>query len=215
MGPCDCGSTVGKNPNPVVHQILKDLPIFCPHYKRGCRDFFAQAEDLNYHQQGCGFRHVSCPDLGCKCEEKILFKDVIGHLNQQHRFSCSISYSNKFTEMLPTNYLTDLSVWRFKEKPIKIKNGTIFFLAGLVNDNFANFWIYGLLSPLETKNYAYTLSITGNIMLENTRFLQLTQNGANDLCILMENCSESGVQIPILEGQMFHTKLNIGTTIVK
>ena len=56
--------------------------------------------------------------------------------------------------MLPTNYLTDLSVWRFKEKPIKIKNGTIFFLAGLVNDNFANFWIYGLLSPLETKNYA-------------------------------------------------------------
>ena len=151
MGPCDCGSTVGKNPNPVVHQILKDLPIFCPHYNRGCRDFFAEAEDLNYHQQGCGFRQVSCPDLGCKYEEKILFKDVIGHLNQQHRFSCSISYSSKFTEMLPTNYLTDLSVWRFKEKPIKIKNGTIFFLAGFVNDKFANFWVYGLLSPLETK----------------------------------------------------------------
>ena len=151
LGPCDCGSTVGKNPNPVVHQILKDLPIFCSHYKRGCRDFFAQNEDLiNYYQQGCSFREVYCPYLGGKCEEKILFKDVISHLNQKHRFSCSISYGSKFTEMLPTNCLTDLSAWLFK-KPIRIKNGTIFFLAGLVNDKFANFWIYGLLSPLETK----------------------------------------------------------------
>ena len=151
MGLCDCGSTVGKNPNPVVHQILKDLPIFCPHYKTGCRDFFAQNEDLiNYYQQGCLFREVYCPYLGGKCEEKILFKDVITHLNQKHRFSCSISYGSKFTEMLPTNCLTDLSAWLFK-KPIRIENGTIFFLAGLVNDKFANFWIYGLLSPLETK----------------------------------------------------------------
>jgi len=93
-------------------------------------------------------------------KKKYFFKDVISHLNQKHRFSCSISYGSKFTEMLPTNCLTDLSAWLFK-KPIKIKNGTIFFLAGLVNDKFANFWIYGLLSPLETKNYAYTLSITG------------------------------------------------------
>ena len=151
LGFCDCGSTVGKNPNPVVHQILKDLPIFCPHYKTGCRDFFAQNEDLiNYYQQGCLFREVYCPYLGGKCEEKILFKDVITHLNQKHRFSCSISYGSKFTEMLPTNCLTDLSAWLFK-KPIRIKNGTIFFLVGKVKDKFAYFWIYGLLSPLETR----------------------------------------------------------------
>ena len=45
-GPCECGSTVGKIPNPVVHEILKDMPMFCPHYKRGCRQVSAQAEDL-------------------------------------------------------------------------------------------------------------------------------------------------------------------------
>ena len=54
-------------------------------------------------------------------------------------------------------------------QPIKIKNGTIFFLVGMVNNKFANFWIYSLLSPLETKNYAYTLSITGNILSEQQK----------------------------------------------
>ena len=31
----------------------------------------------------------------------------------------------------------------------------------MVNNKFAKFWIYSLLSLLETKKYAYTLSITG------------------------------------------------------
>ena len=30
----------------------------------------------------------------------------------------------------------------------------------MVKDKFANFWIYSLLSPFESKDYAYTLSIT-------------------------------------------------------
>ena len=39
---CDCGSKVGKRPNPVVYQMLKDLPIYCPHYKTGCRQIFME-----------------------------------------------------------------------------------------------------------------------------------------------------------------------------
>ena len=56
-GPCECGSTVGKSPNPAIHQMLKDMPVYCPHYNRNCREIFAQAEDLNYHQQVLGTRH--------------------------------------------------------------------------------------------------------------------------------------------------------------
>ena len=41
---CDCGSVVGKRPNPVVHQMLKDLPIYCPHYKTGCREIFMETK---------------------------------------------------------------------------------------------------------------------------------------------------------------------------
>ena len=43
---CICGSSVGKCPNPSVHQMLKGLPWFCQHYKTGCRNFFVKAEDI-------------------------------------------------------------------------------------------------------------------------------------------------------------------------
>ena len=59
-GPCECGSTIGKIPNPVVHEILKDMPMFCPHYKRGCRQVSAQAEDLKVRKIQKQFDLSSC-----------------------------------------------------------------------------------------------------------------------------------------------------------
>ena len=49
---CNCGSLVGKCPNPTIHQILEKLPVpwFCPHYKTGCREKFLKAEDIDGHQ---------------------------------------------------------------------------------------------------------------------------------------------------------------------
>ena len=75
----------------------------------------------------------------------------------EEKFSCNNAFNNKCTLKLPTNYLDNLSFWCSK---IKIMNGTIFLLVGMVKDKFANFWIYSLLSPFESKDYAYTLSIT-------------------------------------------------------
>ena len=75
----------------------------------------------------------------------------------KEKFSCNNAFNNKCTLKLPTNYLDNLSFWCSK---IKIMNGTIFLLVGMVKDKFANFWIYSLLSPFESKDYAYTLSIT-------------------------------------------------------
>ena len=63
-----------------------------------------------------------------------------------------------------TDVVTDLidgqSLGPYQKAKIKIMNGTIFLLVGMVKDKFANFWIYSLLSPFESKDYAYTLSIT-------------------------------------------------------
>ena len=63
---CKCGSKVSRNPSPVVHQILKGLPVFCPNYKRGSREVFSKAENLEEHLIECVFRLVNCPSLGCK-----------------------------------------------------------------------------------------------------------------------------------------------------
>ena len=102
--------------------------------------------------KGCVFRPVYCPHLGVECKEKVLFKNVIGHLEQQHynkTFSLD-NVNNKFTHLKTVEFLSQSSYW-MANRAYKIKNGTIFFYVGVVKDKFAYFWIYGLLSPLETR----------------------------------------------------------------
>ena len=56
-GECECGSRVGKNPCALISQLLKDLPVYCPHYKAGCREMFMDIENLNFHKQGKDSSH--------------------------------------------------------------------------------------------------------------------------------------------------------------
>ena len=44
---CECGSVVGQFPSSTIEQILKDLPMYCPHYKSGCRQIFEKDEELD------------------------------------------------------------------------------------------------------------------------------------------------------------------------
>ena len=156
---CECGSPVGKHPNPATKQILKDLPVYCPHYKNECREIFLQAESLDDHQKGCVFRQIGCPDLPCK--EKILFKDVIKHLKQIHgnRY-WFVATENKHTVKLGTDSnIKDGSTW--PPQGIKINSGVDLFLVGKIIHKVAYFWLYVMSSPLEAKKYSYTLSVTG------------------------------------------------------
>ena len=156
---CDCGSVVGKRPNPALKKILKDLPVYCPHYKSGCTDFFLQAESMVDHQQGCIFRQVFCPVFTCK--KKVLFKDVIEHLKQVHENDIfwSVAIENKYSPMLGTSTSEDGAIWR--PQGIKIGSGIDFFLVGKIVNKIAHFWLYIVASPLEAKKYAYTLSVNG------------------------------------------------------
>ena len=69
---CECGSLVVKCPNPIVKQMLEDLPMYCENYKIGCREIFAKSEDLSDHQLACFFRQVYCPISFCK--DEVAFK---------------------------------------------------------------------------------------------------------------------------------------------
>ena len=46
---CECGSLVVKFPNPIVKQMLKELPMYCMNYKRGCREIFAEPKGKVIH----------------------------------------------------------------------------------------------------------------------------------------------------------------------
>ena len=158
---CQCGSVVGKRPNPTTKKLLKDLPVYCPHYKNGCRQIFVQtqAESLDDHQQGCLFNKVFCPDLSCK--EKVLFKDVIEHLKQVHENKFwFVAPENKYTARFGTKNIEDWYRLGYVQC-IKISSGIYFFFVGRAINKIAHFWLYIMASPLQAKNYTYTLSITG------------------------------------------------------
>ena len=161
---CECGSMVVKCPNPTVKEILKDLPVYCQHYNNGCRQIFvqSQAESLDDHQKGCIFRPVFCPDRTCMkaLKKELLFKDVIEHLKKVHvnKFWFD-STENKHTLMLGSAKSEDGMVWL--PHGIKISSGVDFFLVGKIINKIAHIWLYIMASPLQAKNYAYTLSITG------------------------------------------------------
>ena len=159
---CQCGSGVGKRPNPTTKKLLKLLPVYCPHYKNGCRQIFmqTQAEILDDHQQGCLFNKVFCPDLTCK--KKVLFKDVIEHLMQVHKIHRGkflIATENKCKSVLSSDNLGNGAV--LFPKSIKISSGIDLFLVGKIINKIAHFWLYAMTSPLQAKHYACTLSITG------------------------------------------------------
>ena len=151
---CECGSAVGKRPNPTTKQMVKELPAFCPHYRYGCLQIFVQAEDLDYHQKDCVFRQINCPAIECK--EKVLFKDVIYHLELHNDTIWTNVAGNKFTHFLGAKCLG-----KWKPQITKIDNGVNFILVGKVIEKAALFWLYIVSSPKQAKNYAYTLSVSG------------------------------------------------------
>ena len=164
---CKCGSLVGICPCPTIHQILEELPWFCPHYKTGCRETYVKAEDIDEHQKNCIFRMIYCPSNispnGCK--EKILFKNISNHLEActfkiEYGFPTIETENNKCTIHLHTITKDNQRIGAWKPKEFKSIDGMTFYLVGhwSKNKDYVHFWIYFLGSPQEAKNYAYTLS---------------------------------------------------------
>ena len=42
-----------------------------------------EAKLFDEHVKTCIFRHINCPDSGCK--NQVLFKDIIDHISNDHR----------------------------------------------------------------------------------------------------------------------------------
>ena len=157
-----CGSLVGKNPNPLAHQILKNLPMYCPNYGTGCRQNFGRPEDLEDHQPGCIFRKVYCPRIYCD-HGIIVFKDISDHLMRQHsndfeRAKASTSTvllaENKFVFNLPATFTTWIP------RKIELVNKYDLFFVGKVVDSILHAWIYIVGSPIEARNFSCTISVT-------------------------------------------------------
>ena len=166
---CDCGSQVGNLPNPLVHQILKDLPVYCPNYKTGCREMLLKVEDLEDHKLECVFRQIYCPERSCQNSHgKIVFKDIGDHFSAIHdskswvnrkgrsiKSYVSLSFPEEGEQT--ANWLSKMSLCNVD-----------FFLVGRLENDIVFFWIYTLGSRFEAKKYAYTLCVTGKNGIKST-----------------------------------------------
>lgn len=169
---CKCGSKVSNYPSPVVHQILKGLPVFCPNYKRGSREVFEKAENLEEHLIDCVFRLVNCPLLGCKesipgvAEACFPFKDITDHLKSTHSIdSPKHSVKLSLTEVSHSFFLLTNGVSSGKLLAYWLRkfefNETILYLVGKNVKGILYFWVYIHGSHFEAQNYGYTLSVEG------------------------------------------------------
>ena len=161
--------------------------MYCPHYKTGCRQVFSKSENLEDHRLGCAFRPVYCPLF--TCEEKVLFLNITEHLTSQHfhllekvKSSTSIiDVENKKCSIYPPSVSSNGYGWT--PRKIDLIYGVDFYFVGKVVSNIMHAWIYIVGSPLEAKNYAYTMSITGKIRDKFTYhgFVKPLDDGPDDI----------------------------------
>ena len=164
---CMCGSPVVENPNPMTQKLLKNLPMYCKHYISGCREMFAQAEDLDYHQNGCIYRQLFCPYLDCYslfCEFQIDEPLKKEHLEafEASKELITVEYHENMKCLIDLSaddcIFNTNSVWL--PRNLEIIHGVEFFFVGESKNNMLYFWIYFIGSPQEAKNYAYNMSFT-------------------------------------------------------
>ena len=130
-------------------------------------------EDLEHHQGKCIYRQVFCPHVDCEKKGKVLFNDVIDHLEICLEEPVEVEEmlngeANKFLVFCDTDFNF---ANRFYWFPTKMTStcGAVFFTSGCVENKTVYFWLHLLGSSDEAKKYLCTISIKNEI--ENEKFI--------------------------------------------
>ena len=77
-----CRSDKLEFQSPLLKKILDSLPSRCPNYDSGCQESFEDEEERKQHKINCEFRKIDCMQL--RCEEKVMYKNLLQHLRDSH-----------------------------------------------------------------------------------------------------------------------------------
>ena len=97
----NCDGEIMKIPSPIVKTLLKDMPCFCPNFRHGCREIFAEAFEMTFHMGSCIYRMVHCIAEDCPIsdeytrfgwEDKIVFKDLMDHVKASDHQTNSVNF---------------------------------------------------------------------------------------------------------------------------
>jgi len=158
---CPCGSKVGTTPSPFIAKVLQDLPWMCENYKTGCQEIKMNVEDLEHHQRKCIYRKVFCPTIATiekNCQSnKILFKDVIEHLETSHKGDCFDSGKKNGFKLQLDGYGLKTGIFWHPTKFTSTCGATFFTAATTVKDSVC-LWVIFFGSSDEAENYSCSIS---------------------------------------------------------
>ena len=156
---CSCGKLISEEYCKMTEKWLnvKDLKFNCANAKRGCKEVLGD-NALEEHELECIYRLVLCPLNAManvtKCKAKVTFQNVIQHFEKQHI---------KLIDLEPTQELTEGMTGKnafFIPKKISVNN-RMFLLCGKTECSIMYRWVYLLGSPIEAKQFSYTLKFHG------------------------------------------------------
>ena len=161
---CPCGSMAGKSPSPVIANLLQNLPWMCQNYKTGCRESRMNEEGLQHHQGKCIYRKVFCPNLGCRRNKKVLFKDVTDHLETAHKLIEYKTVNEIDTFVIKRTKNSSFSNGKYwRAAKLVTSSEALFFVVSKTSNDTVYQWIVFMGSSDEAKNYSYTCSISNDI----------------------------------------------------
>ena len=151
----------------VIEALLNSdkMQVKCKNLDRGCQETLDK-EKWDSHLAECIYRLVKCPSNDCF--HSLAFQELLEHMTQNNR-CVGESYTTMFFK----------SAWSLtspyqRPKPLKIEiDGKVFFFVSTSSTSYDGpklFWMQFLGTPIEAKNYSYTLEFKSETSPTDTLF---------------------------------------------
>ena len=155
MKPC----RISKMDIDLLHDMLKQLPLFCKFEPFGCNEAYFE-EDLANHEAKCNFRLVECCYQDCR--QRVPLTTFLEHFDKSHSligFHGSKKYLQSNTYQNQLNVTFGAQNYLYGRPSVVIWSNITFLEYGLIKGQFMYRWIYILSDPDEAKKYSIRATI--------------------------------------------------------
>jgi len=151
---CSCAKSIPLQYCQIIEALLNadKMQFKCENLTRGCQET-KEKEEMILHQTECIYRLVKCPRWGC--DSKLPFHELLNHMKPSTCLS-PFNVSDQYKVITYTFDRKDRNDSWYNPKKITVEN-KIFFSNLRIQDGVLYHWIHFYGSPIEAKNYSYTL----------------------------------------------------------
>ena len=154
---CSCKKKISKNADKMAETVLKmkTMKFRCQY----CKESFT-SEAITFHETECTRRLVSCPYAGGTCGKMVEFQNVLTHCGSVHYVF------NEATSGSPYKVTCNYKLSSLPKNRVRVPNkievfGKVFLSFGMVKNGILYDWIQLLGSPLEAKDFVFSLEYKG------------------------------------------------------